>query len=60
MQWTTDDSGTVTWSFSAEAVGGGQFTNGWARGSALALLIKANGDIETYSWSMWVWIDRGP
>jgi hypothetical protein len=59
-QWTTDGSGTATWSFDAHTVGGGQFKDGWARGSALALLIKTNGDIETYSWSTWVWIDRGP
>jgi hypothetical protein len=51
-------SGGGQWSFHADTVGGLQLKNGWARGSAIALEAKANGDIETYSWSAWVWIKR--
>jgi hypothetical protein len=53
-------SGGAQWSFQADTVGPLQFKQGWARGSAIALEAKANGDIETYSWSAWVWITRSP
>lgn len=42
------------WRFRAEVSGGIPFHEGWARGTALALVTKKNGDIETYTWSEWV------
>jgi hypothetical protein len=47
------------WTFKAPTIGG-QFREGWARGTAFALETKLNGDIETYSWSAWVWLERNP
>ena len=47
------------WDFSADVPAGGTpFQQGWARGTALALVVKKNGEIETYSWSQWVWLVR--
>jgi hypothetical protein len=43
-----------TWKFHADAEGTIMFEPGWARGTALALVTKTNGDIETYTWSEWV------
>ncbi len=61
-QWksATAAAGPGDWSFDAFTVGGGQFKSGWARATAFALETKLSGDIETYSWSAWVWINRSP
>jgi hypothetical protein len=48
----------AVWSFNAQTIGGGVFRTGWARGTALAVTTKTNGDLETYSWSAWVWLKR--
>ena len=49
---------TPIWQFSEQTVNNGVFEVGWARGSALAITIKTDGDIETYTWSEWVWLRR--
>jgi hypothetical protein len=41
------------------AAASGQFEPGWARGTAVALLVSTRGEIETRSWSRWIWLD-GP
>ena len=50
------EGGQVNWSFCADAVAD-TFRLGWARGTAIALEFEKNGDIETYSWSAWVWLE---
>ncbi|HYX83504.1 MAG TPA: hypothetical protein VE777_00910 [Gaiellales bacterium] len=46
-----------TWFFEADVVGGASFRRGWARGTAIALVFQRDGDIVTYSWSAWVWLE---
>lgn len=46
------------WQFRADVSAGIAFDSGWARGTALALVTKKNGDIETYTWSEWVRLVR--
>jgi hypothetical protein len=45
------------WFFDAKITGRVAFHKGWARGTALALETKKNGDLETYTWSQWVWLE---
>jgi hypothetical protein len=50
----------LKWSFDAKVVDEDTpFKAGWARGSAYAVVTESNGDIETYTWSEWVWL-TGP
>jgi hypothetical protein len=58
LRTRASSAGGDGWSFDARTVGNLQFKTGWARASAFALEVQANGDIETYSWSAWVWIKR--
>jgi hypothetical protein len=48
-----------TWFFERETVFGA-FREGWARGTAIALEFQHDGDVETYSWSAWVWLETAP
>jgi|SRR5689334_19924865 hypothetical protein len=48
-----------TWDFD-ERTAFGEFREGWARGTAIALEFQDDGDFETYSWSAWVWLEIAP
>jgi hypothetical protein len=54
-----DPGAESTWTFDAEtAPSSPEFFTGWARGTAFAVVTTTDGDLETYSWSEWVWLNR--
>jgi hypothetical protein len=52
------NSANPWWEFTASRVKNGPFDDGWARATAVALIVWTNGEIETRSWSRWIWLDR--
>ncbi|MEO9176300.1 MAG: hypothetical protein ABI317_12370 [Gaiellales bacterium] len=52
-----DVADAIHWSFEAHAHGG-TFDEGWAFASADMLSQGADGGLETYTWSQWVWLRR--
>jgi hypothetical protein len=48
-------AGKARWSFTAEIQKNTPaFREGWANGTAYAVITRTSGDIETYTWSQWV------